>query len=185
MKTFYNCLNNIKLDFNEYMDGSKGPIIFCIKFFHNPGMLFSILYRTERYFIYESNFLLLNLIGYILYPFYFVITYFILSYHIEPRANIMGGLFLHNRDIVITNDVEIGKNFYIMGQTTIGTGFDESGKITIGNNVRVGAGAKIISTKGLTIADNVDIGANAVVCKSILEANSIHGGIPSKLIRFK
>jgi serine acetyltransferase len=72
-----------------------------------------------------------------------------------------------------------------MGQTTIGTGFDKHGKIIIGKNVRVGAGAKIISSDGLKIADNVDIGANAVVCKNILEAGSVYGGIPAKLIKYK
>lgn len=184
MKNFLNCLENIRLDFIEYMNGSKNIYVFLVKFFHNPGMLFSVLYRLERFFLYESNHIF-KIIGWILYPGYFFITYFILSYYIDPKVNIQGGLFLHMRDIVITDNVEIGKNFHIMGQTTIGTGFDNSGKIIIGDNVRVGSGAKIISTHGLKIADNVDIGANAVVVKNILEVSSVYGGVPAKFIKFK
>ena len=147
-------------------------------------MLFSILYRFERFFLYESNWLG-KVIGRCLYPLYYVITYYILSYHIEPLVKIGPGLFLHNRNIVITDTVEIGENFSIMGQTTIGTDFFSSGRLTIGNGVWLGAGAKIIISTDMSIADDVVIGANAVVVKSILEKNSIYGGIPARFIKHR
>jgi serine O-acetyltransferase len=148
-------------------------------------MLFSILYRVENYLIYKSNFIVFKFLGWLLYPLYFIVTYFICSYHIEPDAEIAGGFYMHNRDIVITNNVRIGKNFSIMGQTTIGTGFNFSGNIYIGDNVFMGAGAKIIASRELHVADGVDIGANAVVVKDIKEKNSVYGGVPAKFIKYK
>jgi serine O-acetyltransferase len=50
----------------------------------------------------------------------------------------------------------------------------------LGNNVFIGTGAKIIGD--ITIADNVAIGANAVVVKSITEPGTTWGGIPAKKI---
>ncbi|MBT4004453.1 MAG: hypothetical protein HN846_00410 [Candidatus Pacebacteria bacterium] len=133
--------------------------------------------------MFNSN-LLLKFIGYLFYPFYFLITYFVLDYHIEPMVSIGGGLFLHNRDIVITDRTEIGKNFSIMGHTTIATDFDAKDVlITIGDNVKIGTGARVIAKGKLKIADGVIIGANAVVTKSLLKKNSVYAGIPAKFIK--
>lgn len=52
--------------------------------------------------------------------------------------------------------------------------------ITIGNNVWVGYGAQIMP--GVCIGDNSIVGAGAVVTKNV-EANSVVGGVPAKLIR--
>ena len=52
--------------------------------------------------------------------------------------------------------------------------------VKIGNNVWIGAGAKILA--GVEIGDNVIIGANAVVTKSI-PSNSIAVGIPARVIK--
>jgi serine O-acetyltransferase len=173
-------IKKINADFYRYTNGSKNPVKVLLQMFHNPGMLFSVLYRIERHFLYESI-SSMKIFGWILYPLYFFFTYYVLSYHIEPAVNMGKGLFIHNMDIVITDDVKIGKNFSIMGQTTIGTNFDTKGKIIIGDNVSVGAGAKIIASRDLRIADSVTIGANAVVVKSILKKNSVWGGFPVSL----
>ena len=50
----------------------------------------------------------------------------------------------------------------------------------LGNNIYIGAGAKIIGN--IYIADDCVIGANAVVTKSIMEPKSIVAGIPAKVI---
>jgi maltose O-acetyltransferase len=52
--------------------------------------------------------------------------------------------------------------------------------IVIGNNVWIGAGARIVG--GNTIGDDVIIGANAVVTKSI-PSNSVAVGVPAKVIK--
>ena len=48
----------------------------------------------------------------------------------------------------------------------------------IGNNVEIGVGAKIIG--GVTIADDIVIGAGAVVVDSFLEKGIIIGGVPAR-----
>jgi len=61
---------------------------------------------------------------------------------------------------------------------------EEKAAPRIGNNVNIGAGAKLLGP--ITIGDNVDIGANAVVISSVPD-NSIAVGIPAvvKLKRHK
>ena len=51
----------------------------------------------------------------------------------------------------------------------------------IGNNVDIGVGAKIIGD--ITIADDVKIGAGAVVTKSCLEKGATLVGIPAKPVK--
>jgi serine acetyltransferase len=182
IKNFYIMLFNIKMDLNRYTGQWWNPIIVIPKMFVNPGMLFSVLYRFERYLIYESNPIFL-VVGYILYPIYFLITYYFLSYHIGPSVKIGGGLYLHNREVVMTENVIIGKYFDCMGQTTIGRNLNSSkNRIEIGDYVFLGVGAKIIAKEELIIASHVKIGANAVVTKSLEKENGTYVGIPARLI---
>lgn len=87
-------------------------------------------------------------------------------------------------DIEIGNKVVIGSFTHIISDThdykkdiTKGEG---SSKITIGNNVWIASGAKVL--KGVTIGDNCVIGAGSVVNKNI-PSNSMAVGIPAKVIR--
>lgn len=71
--------------------------------------------------------------------------------------------------VFISGSAKIGKNVIIYQQVTIGSNtlYDSKGKgaPTIGDNVLIGAGAKIIGN--VKIGNNVRIGANAVVVKDI------------------
>ena len=71
--------------------------------------------------------------------------------------------------IFISNMSKIGKNAVIFQQVTIGSntieGHPRSGSLVIGDNVYIGAGAKIIGN--VTIGDNCRIGANCVVVKDM------------------
>lgn len=80
-------------------------------------------------------------------------------------VKIGGGLRLpHNIGIVISNSASIGKNCEILQEVTIGV--DETGEAPkIGNNVFIGAGAKLIGN--IVVGNNVKIGANAVVTKNV------------------
>lgn len=175
-------LRMIDQDFVRYIGrGNRSVLVFLMKFFHNPGMSFSLWYRVTRFLLFH-NFFLLRIFGQAVYPLYFFITYYIFDYHIEPEVDIAGGLFLHNRSVVITNNTIIGKNASIMGQVTIGTGFETNDfDIRIGDNLQVGAGAKIIAKGTLRITNNVTIGANAVVVKDILKSG-VYAGVPVKRI---
>ncbi|MBU3021760.1 serine O-acetyltransferase [Aestuariibacter sp. A3R04] len=86
-----------------------------------------------------------------------------------------GLVLMHPMGVVINSKVRGGKNIVIESGVVIG---DEKGHSPVlGNNIFIGAGAKIIGN--VTIGDNVKIGANAVVVKD-LPANCTGLGIPAK-----
>ena len=81
--------------------------------------------------------------------------------------------------IIISHYAVIGKNCTILQQVTIAQANGEKSAI-IGDNVFIGAGAKILNS--VNIGDNVKIGANAVVTKDI-PSNCTAVGVPAKIIR--
>lgn len=88
-----------------------------------------------------------------------------------------GFVIMHPVGVVINSKVRGGKNIIVESGVVIG---DEKGQAPIlGNNVFIGAGAKIIG--GITIGDNVKIGANAVVVNDVPSDVTVVG-IPAKVI---
>lgn len=85
--------------------------------------------------------------------------------------------------VVIHSKVVIGNHCGIGQQVTIGGGNSKyPGVPIIGNNVRIHKGAIVFG--GITIGNNVEIGANAVVNKPIPN-NAIVAGVPARILRFK
>jgi len=102
---------------------------------------------------------------------------------IHPSAKIGTGFFIdHGMGVVIGETAEIGDHVTLFQGVTLGGTGKERGKRhpTLGNHVLVGAGAKILG--GITIGDNVKIGANSVVLKSV-SANSTVVGVPARVIK--
>ncbi len=87
----------------------------------------------------------------------------------------------HQGDITIHGDVEIGDDCIIRQGVTIGNRYMdrplEAPKL--GDRVNVGAGARIIGA--LTIGDDAQIGANAVVLSDV-PANALAVGVPARII---
>lgn len=98
-----------------------------------------------------------------------------------PRHVFGPGLSIaHWGSIVVHPDVRVGRNCRIHSAVNIGV---FNGKCpSIGNNVYIAPGAKLFG--GITIGDNVTIGANAVVNKDV-PSNVTVGGIPAKIISGK
>ncbi len=108
---------------------------------------------------------------------------FFTGIEIHPGAKIGKGLMIdHGMGVVIGETAEIGDNCTIyQGVTLGGTGKDVGKRHpTLGNNVMVGSGAKILGP--LTIGDNTKIAAGAVVLEEIPD-NSTAVGIPAKVVR--
>ena len=108
---------------------------------------------------------------------------FLTGIEIHPGAKIGRGLFIdHGSAVVIGETAELGDNCTLyQGVTLGGTGKDVGKRHpTLGNNVMVGAGAKILGP--FTIGDNVKIAANAVVLDAIPD-NCTAVGIPARVVR--
>ncbi len=102
---------------------------------------------------------------------------------IHPGAKIGRRFFIdHGMGVVIGETTEIGNDVTIYHQVTLGGTSTKKGKRhpTIGNNVVIGAGAKILGP--VKIGNNCKIGANSVVVKDV-PPNSTVVGIPGKVVR--
>ena len=108
---------------------------------------------------------------------------FFTGIEIHPGAKIGRGMVIdHGMGVVIGETAEIGDNCTLyQGVTLGGTGKDVGKRHpTLGNNVMVGAGAKVLGP--FTIGDNTKIAANAVVLEEIPE-NCTAVGMPAKIVR--
>lgn len=102
---------------------------------------------------------------------------------IHPGAKIGKGLFIdHGSGVVIGETAEIGDNCTLyQGVTLGGTGKDVGKRHpTLGNNVMIGAGAKVLGP--FKIGDNSKIAANAVVLSEV-PPDSTAVGIPAKVVK--
>lgn len=108
---------------------------------------------------------------------------FLTGIEIHPGAKIGKGFFIdHGMGVVIGETAEIGDNVMLYHGVTLGGTGKETGKRhpTLGNNVIVGCGAKILGP--IVIDDNCKVGANSVVLKDIPK-NSTVVGIPGKIVK--
>ena len=85
----------------------------------------------------------------------------------------------HFGGIIISGFASFGDNCVIRDGVTVGLRrVDDPVAPQIGNNVDIGTGAKVLG--GITIGDNVVIGANAVVLEDV-PSNSIAVGVPARI----
>ena len=149
---FYKRKNGAGVE-NLYIDTIRN-IIFC------PSLWMLICYRFGQ-LVYKIKFL---------YPFYILLIWrpvtLITQMEIYPETEIGGGLVLpHFGQIFINPKVKIGKNCVLYNGVTIGCDFINNGSPEIGDNVKIGVGAKIIGA--IKIGDDVKINANQVVSKDM------------------
>lgn len=91
-----------------------------------------------------------------------------------------GLVLIHSTGVVINGQVRGGSNVYVEHQVTIGANGRKSP--VIGNDVFIGAGAKLIGP--ITVGDGARIGANAVVVHDVPEHSTVIG-IPAKVVRVR
>lgn len=113
------------------------------------------------------------------------ITRIITGIEIHPGARIGRRFFIdHGEGVVIGETTTIGDDVLIYQQVTLGGTGKEHGKRhpTLGNNVIVGAGAKILGN--ITIGDYVRVGAGSVVVEDVPEYSTVVG-IPGRIVHRK
>ncbi len=173
----------IRSDWHRYTALHKrtSALLFIGIFFHNPGMIFSFLFRVVHYLITHKN-TFVRIIGNILWPVYYVYSYYVLDIDIPPHQVIGKGLYVHNRGITFGADTS-GSNLTLIGPLTVGpkgTMIGGSDRPCLGNSVTIFAGARVLGD--IRIGNNVSIGANAVVIKNV-PSRCVVGGVPAKIIR--
>lgn len=102
---------------------------------------------------------------------------------IHPGARIGKGLFIdHGNGVIIGETTIIGDNCTLYQGVTLGGTGKEQGKRhpTLGNNVMVSAGAKVLGS--FTIGDNSKIGAGSVVLAEV-PPNSTVVGVPGRVVK--
>ena len=110
------------------------------------------------------------------------IARFVTGIEIHPGAKIGNRVFIdHGMGVVIGETAVIGNNCLLYQGVTLGGTGKEQGKRhpTLGCNVTVGAGAKILGN--INIGSNARVGAGAVVVKDV-PANSTVVGIPGRIV---
>ena len=102
---------------------------------------------------------------------------------IHPGAVIGKNFFIdHGSGVVIGETTEIGDNCTVYQGVTLGGTGKENGKRhpTLGNNVMVGAGARVLGP--FKVGDNSKIAANAVVLSEV-PPNCTAVGVPARIVR--
>ncbi|MDP9800376.1 serine O-acetyltransferase [Arcanobacterium wilhelmae] len=105
---------------------------------------------------------------------------FLSGIEIHPGATLGERLFIdHGMGVVIGETAEVGDDVVIYHGTTLGGTSRNGGKRhpTVGNRVVIGSGAKVLGP--ITVGDDAQIGANAVVVKDVPAGNTAVG-VPAK-----
>ena len=111
------------------------------------------------------------------------LTRFFTGIEIHPGAVIGHNVFIdHGSGIGIGETAEVGDGCTLYQGVTLGGTGKDTGKRhpTLGNNVLIGAGAKVLGP--VYIGDNVRVGAGSVVLKN-LPANATAVGVPAEIVR--
>ncbi|MGE5473643.1 MAG: serine O-acetyltransferase EpsC [Ignavibacteriales bacterium] len=133
-----------------------------------PGFHAVILHRPAHFFYKIKCFFLARLIS--------QLSRFLTGIEIHPGAKIGKNLFIdHGSGVVIGETTEIGDNVTIyQGATLGGTGKDKGKRHpTIGNNVLISTGAKVLGP--FKVGDNAKVGANAVILAEVPPNTTVVG----------
>ncbi|NLL70886.1 MAG: serine O-acetyltransferase [Epulopiscium sp.] len=138
--------------------------------------LYAILFHRIAHWLYKKKcYFVARLISQII--------RFFTGIEIHPGAKIGKGLFIdHGMGVVIGETCEIGDYVTIYQGATLGGTGKQQGKRhpTIGNNVMISAGAKVLGP--FTVGDHARIGAGAVVLQEV-PPYSTCVGIPGKIVK--
>jgi serine O-acetyltransferase len=133
----------------------------------------AVMWHRLSHWLWERN---LRLLG----RFSSHIARWLTGIEIHPAAKVGRRLVIdHGMGVVIGETAEIGDDCYLYHQVTLGVARASSGKRhpTVGNNVIIGAGAKVLGP--IKVGDNARVGSNAVVLDNVPD-NTTVVGIPAR-----
>jgi serine O-acetyltransferase len=139
-----------------------------------PG-LHAVLWHRFSHALWGAGFLLLGRLSSHL-------ARWVTGIEIHPAARLGRRLVIdHGMGVVIGETAEIGDDCYLYHQVTLGVARAQGGKRhpTVGNNVIIGAGAKVLGP--ITIGDNARVGSNAVVLDPVPPDTTVVG-IPARAV---
>ena len=174
---FKRAINKIKEDIKVIYEKDPAATNIAEVIFCYPGLQALISHRIAHKLAYWGVPFVPRFISYL--------TRIITGIEIHPKAQIGNRFFIdHGEGVVIGETTIIGNDVLIYQQVTLGGTGNEHGKRhpTIGNNVIIGAGAKILGN--ITIGDNTRVGAGSVVVDDVPEHCTVVG-VPGRIVQQK
>ncbi len=179
---------NTNADYLNYLVSDKkalgiknNGLFLKIKEFFFPSYIWSFQKKLRKAEYYKNK-----KKGVLLKVYYYYLRYLLRKSSLKMGFSIPENVFgpglaiVHYGTIIVNNNAKVGKNCRIHACTNIGASGGKKEAPQIGDNVYIAPGAKIYGN--IIIANNIAIGANAVVNKSFEEENILIAGNPAKKI---
>jgi serine O-acetyltransferase len=154
--------------------GAKASLLSLLRRLLHPRFLPIVLCRCSRAALLIGIPALSHLLSYL--------NQIIFGIEISPKCAIGPGIFFPHTSGTVIGASKIGRNVTVFQGATLGAkdmdmGFDRALRPEIGDYVVVGAGAKVLG--GISLGDNVRVGANSVLLRSV-PANTTVAGVPAR-----
>ena len=165
---------NLIYDINSIKERDPAARTSIEVFFVYSGLHAVIYHRIAHWFFKHKMFFIARMIS--------QTARFLTGIEIHPGATIGKGLLIdHGAGVVIGETAVVGDNCTIYQGVTLGGTGKHTGKRhpTIGNNVMIGSGAKVLGP--FKVGDNAKIAAGAVVLAEV-PANCTAVGVPARII---
>lgn len=162
----------------QWFLSEKSWFIRDVRIFLEPGTLAVIVYRFGRW----VDRLRVPLLKQLLTALYLLAKAFVVmafGIYIPVRADIGRGFTIHNFSSIFICDAQIGENLIVFQNVTIGYLRGQPQPPQLGNNVFLGAGAKVLGS--VKIGDNVVVGPNSVVLSDV-PPNCTVMGVPARIM---
>lgn len=143
----------------------------------SPRFLPILIYRIS-YYLYDKKIPILPKIA-------SMTNFIVFGIEITHQCYIGTGFYLPHTQGTVIGAYCLGKNVTVFQGVTLGAKgadfvFGPEGRPQIGDNVTIGAGAKILG--GITIGSQANIGANAVVLESVPDG-VLAAGVPARIVK--
>jgi len=157
---------------SDPVNPSRLEVLLCY-----PGIMAVINHRIAHFLYRRKHRIIARLVS--------QMSRFFTGIEIHPGAKIGKCLFIdHGMGVVIGETAEVGDYVTMFHGATLGGTGKDSGKRhpTVGNNVIIGSGARVLGP--VTIGDNAKVGAGAVVLHNV-PSNATAVGVPAKILPAK